>query len=217
MFAVSPSARMTALTLSFTRKQVGASSSKLLDSVILDNLQRRSLIVPRRRRGPPVLYSSTRGAPIFGSSIRAQNARINLAKWEAMDRKPTLDIAHAMARSLAELDNSSLVTLARLGDHEANGEILTRHIMTIDKCSHDDASDKVMEIDTKLLEYGWLEALPYKIGITAALAGGFGSFLLVFDLNTALWFNHDWVTTDVPEPRDLETVLEVGSWTWNWM
>ena len=25
------------------------------------------------------------------------------------------------------------------------------------------------------------------------------------------------MTTDIPEPRDLETWLEVGSWTWGWM
>jgi hypothetical protein len=30
-------------------------------------------------------------------------------------------------------------------------------------------------------------------------------------------FNEAFVTTDVPEPEDLETVLEVGSWSWNWM
>merc|ERR1712137_1509333 len=33
----------------------------------------------------------------------------------------------------------------------------------------------------------------------------------------ALWFNEVMVTTDVPEDKDLETVCEVGSWTWNWM
>ena len=26
-----------------------------------------------------------------------------------------------------------------------------------------------------------------------------------------------YVTADVPEPKDLETWLEVGAWTWNWM
>ena len=26
-----------------------------------------------------------------------------------------------------------------------------------------------------------------------------------------------YVTTDVPDDKDLETALEVGSWTWNWM
>merc|ERR1711920_532358 len=29
--------------------------------------------------------------------------------------------------------------------------------------------------------------------------------------------NKHFVTTSVPEPEDLETVWEVGSWAWNWM
>ena len=46
---------------------------------------------------------------------------------------------------------------------------------------------------------------------------GLGSLPMVFHLDTALWFNEHWVTTDVPEARDLETWLEVGQWTWGWM
>jgi len=60
-------------------------------------------------------------------------------------------------------------------------------------------------------------SVPYKVGIVCALTAGFCSFPLVFDLNTVEWFNEYYVTTDVPEPRDLETPLEVGSWAWNWM
>ena len=40
---------------------------------------------------------------------------------------------------------------------------------------------------------------------------------MCFDLHTTLWFNEGYVTTDVPEAKDLETWLEVGSWSWNWM
>jgi hypothetical protein len=36
-------------------------------------------------------------------------------------------------------------------------------------------------------------------------------------VNTALWFDEQYVTTDVPPPEDLETFLEVGSWSWGWM
>ena len=36
-------------------------------------------------------------------------------------------------------------------------------------------------------------------------------------LSVAQSFNELFVTTDIPEPRDLETWLEVGSWTWGWM
>ena len=34
---------------------------------------------------------------------------------------------------------------------------------------------------------------------------------------SVFWFNDVMVTTDIPPPEDLETVLETGSWAWNWM
>ena len=37
------------------------------------------------------------------------------------------------------------------------------------------------------------------------------------DDDAAEVFNAAFVTTDIPEPKDLETMLEIGSWTWNWM
>merc|ERR1712150_386706 len=40
---------------------------------------------------------------------------------------------------------------------------------------------------------------------------------MVFDYSTVFWFNEGFVTAGVPEPKDLETWLEVGSWSWNWM
>ena len=42
------------------------------------------------------------------------------------------------------------------------------------------------------------------------------SLPMVFDLNTALWFNEYFVTADVAEPEDLETWLEVGAHEWMW-
>ena len=59
--------------------------------------------------------------------------------------------------------------------------------------------------------------LPYNIGIAAGVGGGLYSFPMVFDLSTAKWFNKHYVTTDIPPPEDLETMYEVGNWTWNWM
>ena len=89
-----------------------------------------------------------------------------------------------------------------------------------------------------------MATLPYKLGIFTAVSVAFASIPLIFDLNTVLWFNELYVTTgkfifsfitylllcllslltiycpctvDVPEERDLETPLEVGSFAWNWM
>lgn len=67
------------------------------------------------------------------------------------------------------------------------------------------------------MEFSFLLGLPYKLGMATAVTAGFASFPLVFHLDTVEWFNTHYVTTDVPEPQDLETVLEVGSWAWNWM
>jgi hypothetical protein len=115
------------------------------------------------------------------------------------------------------MDNIALVTLGEMGNFGARKEILTRHIMTIDKVSHEDAMEKVNEIEAKNLENMSLLSVPYQVGITVGLTAAFASIPLCFHLPTAEWFNHYYVTTDVPEPKDLETFLEVGSWTWSWM
>merc|ERR1719291_346241 len=49
------------------------------------------------------------------------------------------------------------------------------------------------------------------------MTGALVSFPLCFHFETVHWFNHHFVTADIPEPKDLETWLEVGSWSWNWM
>ncbi len=46
-----------------------------------------------------------------------------------------------------------------------------------------------------------LAALPYQLGMAAALAAGAASIPLTYHLDTVLWFNEHYVTTDVAEPR----------------
>eukprot|EP00527_Entomoneis_sp_CCMP2396_P006535 CAMPEP_0198140288 /NCGR_PEP_ID=MMETSP1443-20131203/3472_1 /TAXON_ID=186043 /ORGANISM="Entomoneis sp., Strain CCMP2396" /LENGTH=234 /DNA_ID=CAMNT_0043802661 /DNA_START=62 /DNA_END=763 /DNA_ORIENTATION=- len=130
--------------------------------------------------------------------------------------KPTMAIAKAMALSVSEMDNSTLLILGELDDGAALEEILKRHIMVVDGASYDKACDKFDEIAAKNSERMYLLTFPSQIGILTALVAGFASFPLVFDLSTAEWFNAGYVTTDVPKAEDLETWLEVGAWTWNW-
>jgi hypothetical protein len=118
---------------------------------------------------------------------------------------------------LPELDNVSLVTLGEMGNSQAREEILKRHVMFTDKVSYETASEKVEEIAAKNRSGMFLLSLPYQIGIAASLTAGLASIPLCFHLPAAEWFNTHFVTTDVPEPKDLETALEVGAWTWNWM
>ena len=104
-----------------------------------------------------------------------------------------------------------------MGDQDARGERLIRDIMAKDRVTWDEAQPKFEEIVMANRKGLFLYTLPYKLGILGSLVLGFGSIPMIFDLKTALWFNDAFVTTDVPEERDLETPLEVGSWTWNWM
>ncbi len=97
--------------------------------------------------------------------------------------------------------------------------------MTVHNISWDDAQSEMKEIDqankafgTKLTSaVGYLASTPYFVGITASITAGIASIPLVFDLETAKFFNERYVTADVAEEKDLETWLEVGSWTWSWM
>jgi hypothetical protein len=171
-------------------------------------LQRRTLMVPQvaerdRKRGKKRTFVP-------------RASRLVVSVKEAA-KVPSVLEAKAMPLSYRTMDNTSLVTLAHLSDHDAAREMLKRHIMDVDDCSYDEAEIKFKEIAKKNLEGAWLLGVPYRIGITAALVAGFGSIPMVFDLGTAQWFNEYFVTTDVPDPEDIETWLEVGSWTWNWM
>jgi hypothetical protein len=131
---------------------------------------------------------------------------------------PTMmEIARAMPLTMKDINNSDLVTLGALGNADARREMLVRHIMAVDKVSYDTATATFMQIAAKNRQGMWLLTVPYKIGIGVACTAAFASFPLVFDLSTVQWFNENFVTADIPEPKDLETPLEVGSWAWNWM
>lgn len=125
--------------------------------------------------------------------------------------KPTLAIANTMPLSIEEMDNTSIVTLGSLGNHTARVEILKRHIMNIDQIGYDEACVKFNSISKKNDDIVLLLSLPYRIGIVTSLVAGFAAIPMVFDLPTAHWFNHHFVTTDIPEPQHLESSLEVGS------
>jgi hypothetical protein len=122
-----------------------------------------------------------------------------------------------MPRHYFEFSNEVLLGAALSGDQEAREERLIREIMVVDNCSWDDAQPRFAEIVAANRNGLFLATLPYKLGIASALILGFGSIPMIFHLDTALVFNEAYVTTDVPEDKDLETPLEVGSWTWNWM
>jgi len=118
---------------------------------------------------------------------------------------------------MSELSNETLVILAEQGSHEACRERLIRNVMCVDNIEWLEAKsvvDKMKKDNEKVLP---LIKMPYRVAILGAAVTGFGCIPMVFDRTTAIWFNKYFVTTEVPDPGDIQTVLEVGSWTWNWM
>merc|ERR1719210_2287665 len=132
-------------------------------------------------------------------------------------RIPSLELARALPVHMHELPNETLYVLAEQGSHEACTERLVRNVMAVDGLEWIAAKSRVNEIANENNKIKWLATFPYKMGLTVAAVAGIGSVPMVFHRGTAQWFNEYYVTTDVPEPKDLETIWEVGSWTWNWM
>lgn len=130
---------------------------------------------------------------------------------------PSIELAKAMPRDYHEMSNDLVVKLAITGDEDAVVERLVREIMFVDKLDYEAAVMKLVVVDSQCDSGKALNNLPYKIGAATAYFSAFASIPLCFHLDTCLWFNEGFVTTDVAEAVDLETWLEVGSWSWTWM
>ena len=102
----------------------------------------------------------------------------------------------------------------RLG---SSRERLAREIRIVDNVSHEDALEVVRGMARKNVEGLTMSLLPYNLGIGIACIAGYVSIPAVFSLEFAKAFNEVAVTTDVPQASDLNTMLEVGMWAWNWM
>lgn len=131
--------------------------------------------------------------------------------------RPSIADAKDMVRHPSEMPNDLLLKLAYGGDADACKERLIREIMSVDNVEWEEGNKIMLKMKQDNKTGMALVRLPYKAGLYTSVFAGVVSLPMVFSLDLALWFNTDYVTTDVPEPRDLETFLEVGSWTWNWM
>jgi hypothetical protein len=213
--------------------------------------KRRSIVVIQRRLSSTMLFCALRQqASLLSTPLRRSMASLPHKRFSLKKRvkTPTKQLALEMPTSVREMDNSSLITLAAMDDHEASREMLIRHIMRVDHVRYHSAVEKFYEI-SRFHDRGMeVYLIPYQVGIVCALTGAFASFPLVFHLPTVHWFNEAFVTSDIPgkspcgaqdfqqysmctnfgyihlcihvsftEPKDLETWLEVGSWSWNWM
>eukprot|EP00933_Yihiella_yeosuensis_P014494 TRINITY_DN12979_c2_g1_i1.p1 TRINITY_DN12979_c2_g1~~TRINITY_DN12979_c2_g1_i1.p1 ORF type:complete len:297 (+),score=16.10 TRINITY_DN12979_c2_g1_i1:73-963(+) len=144
---------------------------------------------------------------------------------------PSLEDAMDMPQAWHEMTNTQLLLFCgRKGREEANEERLVRDIMARKKLEWPDAVaefeairqytkvDVFQPIQGKSLHaLNTIGLFPYRIGLISFSSFGLLSVPMVFEWNMVSWFNEAYVTADIPEAKDLETWLEVGSWAWNWM
>jgi len=130
---------------------------------------------------------------------------------------PSLEVARSLPNGFSEMKNESLVVIAEMGNHGARCEVLKRHIMAIDTVDYEEANKTLKEIETKNKENIVWAVLPYQVGVAVAMITGIGATPMVFNFDVAMWFNQHYVTMEIPPPSDLDTSLETGAWTWNWM
>mmetsp|Transcript_60952 Transcript_60952/g.145247 ORF Transcript_60952/g.145247 Transcript_60952/m.145247 type:complete len:382 (+) Transcript_60952:107-1252(+) len=132
-------------------------------------------------------------------------------------RTPTLEVARAMPSTYSEYSNELLIVLADGGNHGACAERLAREVMRIDHVEYAQAQKIVEKIAKKTQNQMTTATLPFAMGMGMAITAGVVSVPLVFNRSAVEWFNHNFVQSDVPEPKDMETMWEVSSWSWGWM
>lgn len=132
-------------------------------------------------------------------------------------QEPTLKVARDMGKTFSEMENEPLIIIAEMGNHHARAEALRRHIMATDYVGYKEAG-KTLEKIAKVNQEGLLFfRFPYQAGIFLAVSAGLGALPMVFDVETAKTFNEAVVTMEVPVASEIDTYLETGAWTWNWM
>lgn len=109
----------------------------------------------------------------------------------------SIEVAKCMPKTYDELPNDMLLTLAIMGDQEAREERVIREIMSVDNISWEKAELTFLEIIHANRSGLFFSTLPYKIAIFTAVAVGFGSIPLIFEINSVLWFNELFVTSGI--------------------
>jgi len=145
------------------------------------------------------------------------NHMLTMSQCRAVSTTITIEDAKKMSKDYSTMPNETLVVIAVMGDQQAREERLIREIMSVDELSWEAAQGQFKKIVASNRKGLFLHTLPYKVAIAVSVTAGFCSIPMIFDLDTVMWFNENYVTTDIPEPKDLETPLEVGGWAWNWM
>mmetsp|Transcript_28947 Transcript_28947/g.61155 ORF Transcript_28947/g.61155 Transcript_28947/m.61155 type:complete len:283 (-) Transcript_28947:171-1019(-) len=133
------------------------------------------------------------------------------------DGKPTLEYAKKLPKTFASMTNEQILTFAEMGIPEACRECIVRDVMVVDQIEYDEALKVFKQIAQVNREGMKIASLPFYVGFGSSVTAAYLSIPLVFHLPSVDWFNHNFVTAELPPVEDLETWLEVGSASWGWM
>ena len=122
-----------------------------------------------------------------------------------------------MVRSTHEMTNDTLLLMAAHGDHGARTERLIREVMVVDALEWPDAAAKADGMASKHAIGRTNLSLVKSISAVGIGAAGLCTIPMVFGHDTALWFNESFVGFVSPPENELDSLLEVGAWTWSWM
>ena len=89
--------------------------------------------------------------------------------------------------------------------------------MRVDNVSSQDAAKTVRTIAAHERPMTRLLRAPYYLGMAVVQSGGWLSVPLVFSYSVAARFNDQYVMAEPAEAHEIDTILEVGMWTWGWM
>lgn len=162
---------------------------------------------------------TVRGSPASFSNLTRSFSSSPVKGNEEDDAlmRPTLECLKGTTFSYSHFAHETLIILSLQGDGAASEELLVRNIMVTDRLEYEDAVKVFSEIEKENKQYKQFFEYPYLASIGVSGLAGAISLPLVFHLPTAKWFNERFVTMEYPHSSDLDTMFEVGSWTWNWM
>ncbi len=154
-------------------------------------------------------HFSSKGVPKHPADGQFDYGYVTTERDDRFDgEKPTLDYARGMPQSFSAMRHEQIIQLCVEGSYNARREALIRNVMAVDSVEYDEAAKTVEEIAQENRSLMKVEYLPYQAGIFTAVASGVISWPLIFDKNIAMRFNESFVTTDVPDVKDLETMWE---------
>merc|ERR1712192_8067 len=118
---------------------------------------------------------------------------------------------------LHELPTDNLIILAELGKWGAVRERFIREVMKVDAIRYEAAVVITDRIAVEMTESLKQETSKMNLFIGICLLSGIGSLFGVYSYTFGNFINETFVLAEHAEPDEVDTVWEVGGWTWGWM